>query len=161
MRLATLLLATMLIQSSGANDRLRELVETAARELPSIAAATKLLGEPLSTRISEVENRHERRIPNVKAELNFPGLTVTYLIVICCEKTVLSEVAVTDVAALQKISAVVPRTRAEAVRAYGKPSRSEGDSMVFQVANDVGSDEVTLAYEDDRLSSVRWRYWLD
>lgn len=156
--------ATLVVLFSApafAEGSLRAFASAPATHFPSISATGQLMGEPLSTGIREVPNQHERNIPNVEATLSWPGMTATFVVAICCEKTLLRQVVVTDLDQLKRFSINVPRSRSAAIDRFGPPSRADASKVAFEVPTEVGANEVVLRYEDRVLTAVVWNYFID
>ena len=122
----------------------------------SIATVTRRLGAPAETSFVLIASPHEPKMRNVRATLEYPGITVTILTVLCCDQSLLERVRVTDPAILE-----FPRT-ASAVRAqFGKPAQTRADRLVYHVENDVGIDAITFELDGGRVRAVQWQYFVD
>ena len=122
---------------------------------------TRQLGDPLSADITTIPNPHDRVIPNVRAVYTYPGFKATFVIAVCCDRTLLQDVAITDLRDLRKLGIAVPASRQAAVATFGKPARVVDGELTFVLDTELGSDSVSLRYRDGKLSGISWRYFID
>jgi hypothetical protein len=127
----------------------------------SVGSVTGKLGEPESVSFELTQNVHDPKMKDVHISLSYPGLRVTVLVVICCDKSLVESVRVSEPRWANHLGIVWPATADDARHQLGPPSSEKPASMLYKLENEVGTDTIRFELSGRAVSMIEWRYSVD
>jgi hypothetical protein len=127
----------------------------------SVRAITLKLGEPENITFELVPNIHDPKMRDVRVTLQYDGLRIVALVALCCDKSLLESVRVSDPKWAPKLGVEWPSNEAAVRQLLGVADATSGTALRYAVESDVGTDTLTFTVSRGGVSAIEWQYNID
>ncbi len=162
-----LVVTTSQIPAEDAGEALIELLNAPLNSIADYGSAgcvssiSELLGGQTQHTTSLVQNRHDRSTAVDRHTVQSGAVSVVFYEIADQERCVLEQVDITGAQKIVQLSITIGATRQAVIAKIGQPSTEYPNVDYYLVENEIGADDVIVRYENGKVKSITWFYFID